>query len=87
MTTSTTCQTSTSTWTTNYAIEHLKHELATFTHRIKNEETGESVEGRKYYDQARYLQYRIGVYRPVPFFEISLSDLSKRMVMELHQSE
>ena len=70
-------------WTTNYIIEELKYELGIFTDYIKNEETGEFVEGRKYYDLAKYLQYRISVYRPVPSFRISLSDLSEKLKQEL----
>lgn len=69
-------------WTTNYIIEELKYELGIFTDYIKNED-GEFVEGRKYYDLAKYLQYRISVYRPVPFFRISLSDLSEKLKQEL----
>jgi hypothetical protein len=60
-------------WTTDYAMRKLKLELATF-----------EVDGsRKYYEQAKYLQYRIAVYKPVPIFTVYLSDLSQRMVDEL----
>ncbi len=71
-------------WTTNYCIDRLKQELGSVIHKIKNNETGETVKGRKYYDQARYLQYRVGVYKPTPIFQVYLSDLSARMVKELH---
>lgn len=71
-------------WTTNYCIDRLKQELGSVTHQIQNKETGETVQGRKYYDQARYLQYRVGVYKPAPIFQVYLSDLSTQMVKELH---
>ena len=71
-------------WTTNYCIDRLKQELGSVIHKIKNNETGETVKGRKYYDQARYLQYRVGIYKPTPIFQVYLSDLSPRMVKELH---
>jgi hypothetical protein len=60
-------------WTTDFIIQALKHELATF-----------EVNGsRPYYEQARYLIYRIPVHRPIPPFKISWSHLSQRMQKEL----
>lgn len=38
---------------------------------------------RKYGEQARYLIYRIPIYRPAPSFRISRSDLTDRLVKEL----
>ena len=70
-------------WTTNYIIEDLKYELCKFIDYIKDEEMGEFVEGRRYCDLARYLLYHISVYRPVPIFRISLSDLNEKLKQEL----
>jgi hypothetical protein len=38
---------------------------------------------RSYEKQAAYLMYRIPIYRPTPFFEIKISDLSKQVKKEL----
>lgn len=60
-------------WTTDYTIQTLKHDLATF-----------EVNGsRKYYEQAKEKIYRIPVHRPTPPFNILLADLTKRMRQEL----
>jgi hypothetical protein len=60
-------------WTTNFNIQRLKHELATF-----------ELEGKRtYYEQAQYLMYRIPVYKPVPIYKITWDHLDKRMQHEL----
>ena len=38
---------------------------------------------RKYEDQARYLIYRIPIYKPTPSFLISKKDLTNRLIWEL----
>ena len=37
-----------------------------------------------YEKQTRYLMYRIPVYKPTPFFEIKISDLSEQVKKELY---
>ncbi|PWU80853.1 MAG: hypothetical protein DLM72_09955 [Candidatus Nitrosopolaris wilkensis] len=71
-------------WTPNYTTENLKQRLGTVVYQLKNDE-GQTVEGRKYYDLARYLKHRIPVYRPTPEFIINLSDLTEKLVKELHE--
>ena len=41
------------------------------------------VEGNYYEEQARYLMYRIPIYRPVPFFDIKISHLYNQVKNEL----
>jgi len=62
-------------WTTNYLMDELKQHLA------KRE--GNEQGSRKYYDQAKYLIYRIGLYKPTPSFKLYLSDLTPELVQAL----
>lgn len=62
-------------WTTDFDIQRLKHELATF-----------EVNGKRLYcEQAQQLIYRIPVHRPTPLFKISWSHISQQMQRELER--
>lgn len=65
-------------WTSAYLVDRLKQHLATV-------ETNEEVryDNRKYYNQAHDL-LKIGAFKPVPYFIVDLSDLSPRLIKELH---
>jgi 16S rRNA G966 N2-methylase RsmD len=55
-------------------VDCLKQNLATITECIKVTNTEKIYDNRKYYNQAHNL-LKIGVFRPVPHFEVSISDL------------
>jgi hypothetical protein len=65
-------------WTSAYLVDRLKQYLATI-------ETSEEVryDNRKYYNQAHNM-LNIGAFKPVPYFTVYLSDLSPRLIKELH---
>ena len=65
-------------WTSAYLEDRLKQHLATI--ETKDEAW---YDNRKYYNRAHDL-LKIGAFRPVPSFIVSLSDLSPRLVKELH---
>jgi hypothetical protein len=73
-------------YTVNYTKERLKFEIGTFVDYVENEETGEYVEARRYYDLALSM-LQIGAYHPrmVQFYEIHLSDLSHELIHNLYQ--
>ncbi len=66
-------------WSTGRLIDELFLELDNV--REIDEKSGTTK--RKYEEQAKWLIYRIPVYRPVPAFVINLSDLSTRIKEEL----
>src|SRR5919112_1697287 len=68
-------------WSVNYIIDRLKQNLATVRYILRNAE-GESIEGRKYYDQAYQMQL-IGALKPTPSFIISLSALTPKLIKEV----
>jgi hypothetical protein len=45
--------------------------------KILNPNSGEEILVRKYEEQARYLMYRIPIYRPMPDFIINISDIPR----------
>jgi hypothetical protein len=59
-------------------VDCLKQHLAS----IESEEEGE-YDNRKYYNQA-HDQLIIGAFKPVPYFLIYLSDLTPKLIRELH---
>ena|SRR5438128_2342239 len=59
-------------------VDHLKQHLAS----IESEEEGK-YDNRRYYNQA-HNQLIIGAFKPVPYFIIYLSDLSPKLIRELH---
>ena len=65
-------------WTSAYLVDRLKQHLATI-------ETKDEVkyDNRKYYNQAHDFS-KIGAFKPVPSFIVSLSDLSPRLIKELY---
>jgi len=65
-------------WSSAYLVDRLKQYLATV-------ETNEEVryDNRKYYNQAHDL-LKIGAFKPAPYFIVRLSDLSPRLIKELH---
>ncbi len=63
--------------TTACLVDHLKQHLAS----IESEEG--KYDNRKYYIQA-HNQLIIGAFKPVPYFTIYLSDLSPKLIRELH---
>jgi hypothetical protein len=70
-------------WCTSYIIDQLKQHLANVRYTLINNE-GETVEGRKYYDQA-YRMQNIGAFRPTPSFIIHLSDLTPKLIKEISE--
>jgi len=65
-------------FTTNCLVERFKQELA---YVIGAEQ--DQLDNRKYYNQAHNL-LKIGALKPTPFFIVYLSDLSPRLIKELH---
>ena len=61
-------------WTTN----KLEQELYLDLMKVRNDENH-----RKYEQQAKDLMYKIPVYRPIPIFTVSLTDLNDRIKTEL----
>jgi hypothetical protein len=59
-------------------VDHLKQHLAS----IESEEEGK-YDNRKYYIQA-HNQLKIGTFKPVPYFIRYLSDLTLKLIIELH---
>lgn len=70
-------------WLTSYIIDRLKQHLANVRYTLRNNE-GETVEGRKYYDQA-YRMQNIGAFKPTPSFIIHLSDLTRKLFKEISE--
>jgi hypothetical protein len=68
-------------WLTSYIIDQLKQHLANVRYTLINNE-GETVEGRKYYDQV-YSMQNIGALTPTPSFIIHLSDLTPKLIKEI----
>jgi hypothetical protein len=70
-------------WSTNYIIDRLKQHLANTRYLLRNSK-GETIEGRKYYDQAYQMQI-IGALKPTPFFRVHLSDLTPKLIKEISE--
>jgi hypothetical protein len=68
-------------WLTSFIIDRLKQHLANIRYTLTNDKL-ETVEGRKYYDQAYQMQV-IGALRPTPSFIVHLSDLPPKLIKEL----
>lgn len=63
-------------------VDHLKQNLATITGCITVTDGEKIYDNRKYYNQAHNL-LKIGAYRPVPHFLVSVSDLWPELLKEL----
>jgi hypothetical protein len=63
-------------WTSSHLIDELYFCLISVKTR-QNEAL------RKYEEQARYLMYRIPIYKPTPAFVIDTNDLTERIMEEL----
>jgi hypothetical protein len=63
-------------WTTQKLVDELFLCLIDFRDSVNNDL-------RKYEDQAKYLIYRIPIYRPTPSFLITKKDLTDRLIQEL----
>jgi hypothetical protein len=63
-------------WTTQRLIDELYL-------RLIDVRDGMNENIRKYEEQARYLIYRIPIYKPTPSFLISKKDLTVRLIQEL----
>jgi hypothetical protein len=63
-------------------MDRLKQNLATVTVSIKVTDTEKIYDNRKYYNQAHAL-LKIGACRPVPHFQVSISDLWPVLLKEL----
>jgi hypothetical protein len=70
-------------WSISYIIDRLKQHLANVRYTLTNDKL-ETVEGRKYYDQA-YRMQNIGAFRPTPSFIIHLSDLTPKLKKEISE--
>lgn len=75
-------------WSINYLIDAIKLRLATIEITITNEKKSYNndkkiVDSRKYYDLA-YRMLKIGVFRPAPSYDISLRDLTPKIIWELY---
>ena len=70
-------------WLTSYIIDRLTQHLANVRYTLRNNK-GETVEGRKYYDQA-YRMQNIGAFKPTPSFIIHLSDLTPKLKKEISE--
>ena len=68
--------------TESYLVDRLKQNLATITECITVTGIEKIYDNRKYYNQA-YNLLKIGAFRPVPHFLVSVSDLSPELVREL----
>lgn len=64
-------------WTLGYLIDEL------YVHLVRMVDNEHGFRTRKYEDQARYLLYKIPIYRPVPEFVIYTHDLTERLKYEL----
>ena len=63
-----------------WTIDRLKEEL--YLHLMKVTEK-DGPHRMKYQEQAKYLMYRIPVYRPIPSFTINVQDLTEKLKSEL----
>lgn len=72
-------------WSTSYIIDQLKQHLANVPYTLTNDKL-ETIEGRKYYDQA-YLMQAIGAFKPTPGFIVHLTDLTQKLIKELSESD
>ena len=70
-------------WTTNYLIDRLKQHLATFEIPVAPNNDERIFDNRKYYQQAHKSLF-FGALKPVPPFVINLSDLTHKIIKELH---
>ena len=70
-------------WSISYIIDQLKQHLANVRYTLTNDKL-ETVEGRKYYDQA-YRMQNIGALRPTPSFIIHLSDLTPKLIKQISE--
>ena len=70
-------------WSISYIIDRLKQHLANVRYTLTNDKL-ETVEGRKYYDQA-YIMQNIGALRPTPSFIIYLSDLTPKLIKQISE--
>jgi hypothetical protein len=66
-------------WSTGRLIDELFLELD----NVKKMDEKSGLTKRKYEEHAKWLMYRIPVYRPAPPFIVNLSDLSTRIKEEL----
>ena len=87
-------------WTTEAAVDELAYRLCTFKiaavactldtnkkncNHTYNESGNEIYVSNKYIKQAERLIYKIPIWRPLPVFLVSLSDLTPRLRAELKQ--
>ena len=72
-------------WTTKCLVDELFLHLANFKIRIENNQ-GQTLEVRKYPQQANDLLPLIPVAKPTPIFVISLVDLTPKLLQELKES-
>jgi hypothetical protein len=72
-------------WTTECLVDELFLHLANFKITIENNQ-GQTLEVKKYYQQANELLPRIPVGKPTPTFIIYLSDLTHKILQELKES-
>ncbi|MFY9794285.1 MAG: hypothetical protein WAJ93_01200, partial [Candidatus Nitrosopolaris sp.] len=60
-------------------VDRLKQRLATVEGHIPTTDTEKIYDNRKYYNQAHNL-LTIGACRPVPYFQVSVSDLCPELL-------
>src|SRR5262249_17814933 len=65
-------------WSTQRLIDELFLELD----NVKEIDEKSGLTKRKYEEQAKWLMYRIPVYRPAPAFIMNLSDIKKKRIKE-----
>jgi hypothetical protein len=65
-------------WSTERLIDELFLELD----NVKEIDEKSGLTKRKYEEQAKWLMYRIPVYRPAPAFIMNLSDIKKKRIKE-----
>jgi hypothetical protein len=66
-----------------WSIERLVDEFFLDLYNVKIRDEKDGLIKRKYEEHAKWLMYRIPLYRPAPAFIINLSDLSTRIKKEL----
>jgi len=71
-------------WTIAKIVDELVCEMGCSNLYTIDKKTKHICITRKYYDQAKWVLYRINVFDPIPEFVIDISDLSRRMKCELH---
>jgi hypothetical protein len=65
-----------------WSIERLIDELFLELDNVKELDEKSSLTKRKYEERAKWLMYRIPVYRPAPAFIMNLSDIKKKRIKE-----